>query len=71
MSSELTRFNLSLIPKAAEALDSAVELGGHSKTDTINRAIRAYAHWLRAREAGGGIYVRESADAELFLVEFL
>lgn len=70
MSSELTRLTVNLIPKAAAALDEAVELSGDSRTDTINRAVQAYAFMLKAHQ-GGGFYVRQGPGGELFRVEFL
>lgn len=65
------RVNILLLPKAATALDEVTASEGFSQTDVVNRALQAYAFLLKAREAGGAVYVRESAGADLFQVEFL
>jgi hypothetical protein len=71
MTHALTRLTVNLVPKAEAALDKAVELSGDSKTDTVNRAIQAYAYFLKVKQDGGAVYVREHAGAERFQVEFL
>jgi hypothetical protein len=71
MASDLTRLTVNLIPRASAALDIAVGLTGDSRTDSINRALQAYAYFLSVKDKGGAVYTRESAEAELFQVEFL
>lgn len=71
MSGEFRRVSVNLIPKAAAVLDEAVNLSGYSQTDTINRALQAYHFFLKTKEAGGGVYVRETPGGDLHLVEFL
>jgi hypothetical protein len=71
MPGDFRRVSVNLLPKAAAVLDDAIQLSGYSQTDTINRALQAYAFLLKALARGGGVYVRETADGELFRVEFL
>ncbi len=67
----LERVTVNLIPRAAQALQRAVELTGDSKTDTINRALQAYVYLEEVTRSGGDIYVRESKDAELQLLKMM
>lgn len=69
--SELKRINVNLIPKAADALDTAMALSGLGQSDAINRALQVYAFMLQTKDAGGAVYTRASADAELYAIEFL
>jgi hypothetical protein len=61
----LERVTVTLIARAARALQAVAELTGDSKTDSINRAIQIYAYLEDISSRGGAIYVRESADSEL------
>lgn len=71
MATELERVTVNLVPRASAALELATGLSQDSKTDTINRALQVYAFLLQAKEAGGGVYVREGPKAELMQVSFL
>jgi hypothetical protein len=61
----LERITVNLIARAARALRAVSELTGDSRTDSVNRAIQVYAYVMQVDVNGGGIYVRESADAEV------
>lgn len=71
MAAELQRVTVNLVPRSTAALTLAAELSGDSKTDTINRALQVYAYLLHIKGKGGAVYTRESAEAELYAVEFL
>jgi hypothetical protein len=71
MANDSHRVNVSLAPKAEVALDEAKALSGHTTTDTVNRALQVYAFMLQTKDAGGAVYTRASADAELYAIEFL
>lgn len=55
-----------LIPLAETALDKAVTLTGHSRTDVINRALQAYAFLEEQRAAGNELLVRSDDVTERF-----
>lgn len=38
----LTEVKVNLVPAALAALENAAALNGHSKTDTVNRALQLY-----------------------------
>jgi hypothetical protein len=59
------RVTVNLTGRASRALESATEVTGDTKTDTINRALQVYAYLEEVGARGGSIYVRESADSEL------
>jgi hypothetical protein len=61
----LERVTVNLVARASQALQSASDLTGDSKTDTINRALQVYAYLEEIISEGGAIYVRESKDSEL------
>ncbi|WP_253669635.1 hypothetical protein [Streptoalloteichus tenebrarius] len=61
----LERVTVNLTPRSSKALEQTVDLTGDSKTDTINRALQVYAFLEEIMQAGGSIYVRQSADSEL------
>jgi hypothetical protein len=56
---------VNLTEAALQALDKAVTLTGHSKTDAINKALRLYALLHQAQADGGSVYLQESAGAQL------
>lgn len=66
----LERITVNLTPRAAQALDRLVELTGDSKTDSINRALQAYALIEEAQQAGGSAYLRETPGSELERLRF-
>ncbi len=47
-----------LIPKADAALDKAVEITGHSRTDVVNRALQLYAYLMEEQAAGAELCLR-------------
>jgi hypothetical protein len=51
---------VNLIEKASAALDGAAGISGHSKTDTINRAIQIYQFVLERTQAGDELLLRHS-----------
>jgi hypothetical protein len=56
----LTRVTVNLNAPAAAALESASEMTGDSRTDTVNRALQVYAELVRLRvEEGCGDVVVE------------
>lgn len=61
----LTRLTVNLTPKAAQALEQAVVVTGDSKTDTVNRALQAYAYIVNITQNGGDLYIRDGGQAEL------
>ena len=64
-SGPLERITVNLIARASRALQAVSERTGDSKTDSINRAIQVYSYLTELDAAGGGIYVRESANSEI------
>jgi hypothetical protein len=42
VSTDLTKLTVNLIPAAVDALTAAAERCGHSRTDTVNRALQLY-----------------------------
>lgn len=58
----LTRVTVYLVGSASAALDSAAELTGDTKTDTINRALQVYDHVVRCQAQGERVvWVRPEA----------
>jgi hypothetical protein len=55
----LTKVTVNLVPRSVAALDEAAGLTGHTRTETINRAVQLWA-WCQRMLADG---------AELHLVE--
>lgn len=66
----LERVTVNLVPRAVQSLTLAVELTGDSKTDTINRALQAYAYLLHVHHEGGSILARDK-DGVTNRIEFL
>jgi hypothetical protein len=64
----LERVTVNLTSRSSRALELVAELTGDSKTDTINRALQVYAYLEQVTLDGGALYLRESADSELQLV---
>lgn len=71
MNSKLIRTTINFTPGAQADLEDAMQIGGDSKSDTINKAVRLYAKALRAEHDKGEILIRARADAELHKIEFL
>jgi hypothetical protein len=65
------RVTVNLTEKTSLALAETVELNADSKTDTINKALQAYALFLRVQAGGGAIYLRERDGAELERIRLL
>jgi hypothetical protein len=61
----LERITVNLTSRSSAALDSAVDICGDTKTDTINRAIQIYAYLEKVIRNGGSVHVREQDGAEL------
>lgn len=53
-----------LIPLARTALATAVEITGHSETDTVNRALQLYAVLVEQRAAGAELLVRHGDNVQ-------
>jgi hypothetical protein len=66
----VAEINVRLIGEAAIALDNAVALCGVSRTDTVNRAVQAYAFFQALLSNGGEIYVKESPDSDMHRLLF-
>lgn len=60
---DLTKLTVNLVPKALDALNQAAELTGDTRTDTVNRALQAYAALVEASHAGGNCMLRWEASA--------
>jgi len=61
--SPLERVTVNLTSRASKALETAVELTGDSKTDSINRALSVYAYVEQVLHQGGSIMVQDDPDA--------
>lgn len=59
------KITVPLIGEALIALESTAKEFGLSKTDTVNRAIQAYAFFMTLQRTGGEIYVRQTPDGGL------
>lgn len=64
------RVTVNLTERAVRALELAVSITPDSKTDTVNRALQAYAYLLRAMDQGSEILIRQP-DGEIAKIEFL
>jgi hypothetical protein len=60
----VTRMNIGLTRNVKEALGRAIELGGNNKTDTIGRALVAWAFILEELAQGREILVRNGDELE-------
>ena len=56
MAEELTALKVNLVPLAMQALARAHEMTGHTRTDTINRAIQFYAFFMAEHLNGTEVY---------------
>lgn len=54
-----------LIGEAVIALLNTAETLGLSRTDTVNRAIQAFAYFTAVQQQGGEIYVRQAPGDDL------
>lgn len=61
----LERVTVNLIPQASRALAAAVERTGHSKTDTVNRAIQLYDFIVKTQADGNDVLLRAPGSDEL------
>ncbi len=68
---EVTEVTVLLTERSVKALELAVGLTGDTRTDTINRAVQAYAFFEDVFFSGGLVYTRKSEGADLVQVEFL
>lgn len=59
------RITINLSVPGENGLSRAIAVSHESKTDAINRALALYGLLREAQAAGGAIYLRENADAEL------
>ena len=66
---EFHKVTVNLIPKAWEAANETATLLGLSRTDVINRALRAYAFLEQAVAGGAQIVVTRKSGSEV--VKFL
>lgn len=51
---QLTKLTVNLTPKSSMAIAAAANLSGHTRTDTVNRAVQLYAAVIQTMETGGG-----------------
>lgn len=65
------RLNVGLVRQSAADLAYAMELTGHSQTDTANRAISLYAFVLRAISDGKELQVRDPATGDTQKITFI
>jgi hypothetical protein len=59
-----TTITVTLIPQAAEALETAAGLTGLSRTDVINRALQLYAFAESERATGAEILLRRDGSVK-------
>ncbi|MFG2078273.1 hypothetical protein [Nonomuraea maritima] len=64
------RLTVNLVQRGAEALVKASELTGHTKTDTVNRALQVYAYLEEVRAQGGEVLIRRTGG-EIEMINFL
>jgi len=64
------RVTVNLSKRSADALDEASRITDNTKTEVINKSIQLWALVQTAQLQGGGIWVKESKEAELALVRF-
>lgn len=64
-------FTVKLIPAAVKALENSAAQNGHSKTDTVNRAIQFYDFITLELMTGAKILVqRDGKTAELKVLDW-
>jgi hypothetical protein len=61
-SNALTKITVNLVPRAAQALDTACAVTKDSKTDTINRALQLYALMTSLMDQGWDVYLEQEKD---------
>lgn len=59
MSDDLTKITANFTPPAVHALLSAAAVDGLSNTDTLNRAVIAWAQLVAERDAGNSLFVHQ------------
>ena len=64
------KITVPLIGEAVIALYSTAETLGLSRTDTVNRAIQAYAYLTAVQQQDGEIYVRQAPGDDLHRIAF-
>ena len=64
------KITVPLIGEAVIALYSTAATLSLSRTDTVNRAIQAYAYFTAVQQQGGEIHVRETPDDDLTRITF-
>lgn len=67
---EFTRVSVRLGLAASQALVRACEVMGHSKTDTINRALQVYSYLTACMEEDGGKLILRKNSGEEQLIRF-
>lgn len=65
------RITAPLIGEAVIALENTARTLGLSKTDTVNRALQAYAFLVTLQETGGAVYVRQPGEDGLHRLSLL
>jgi hypothetical protein len=66
---DLERITVNLIPAASRALSATAELLELSRTDTVNRALQAYAFLENTVHSGGKVMVEQDGAVEV--IKFL
>lgn len=67
---ELTRVSVNLCLVAAQALARACEVTGHTKTDTINRALQVYSFLVACMEEDGDKLILRKGSGEEERIRF-
>ena len=65
------RFTVNLTAQSSRALQDAVGLTGHTKTDTVNKALQLWHHIQHLAGTGGAVYFRAADGGDLERVRFL
>jgi hypothetical protein len=64
------RTTTNLTPRSVRAMNNLVCWTGHTKTDTVNRALQIYEFIQQITENGGTVHVRQAGGAELERLTF-
>ncbi|TDD97672.1 hypothetical protein [Actinomadura rubrisoli] len=59
------QITVQLLGEAVLALDNTTQALGISKTDTVNRAVQAYAFLMALQRTGGELYLKHTPDDDL------